>query len=236
MVTGREIMQLAGVLLNDVDAVRWPLSELCDWINEGVRAIVLAKPSASSTSVVLKLAVGTLQYINADAAPAVPLSLVKIVRNLKSDAVPRVGGRIISPTLGVLLDAQDPYWHDPLRTRYKKDVLQYVYDENNPLEFYSYPGNDGTGIVEAIISVLPKKLEAAADGDPLALESYEGDVGLPEPYSVPLLEYVLYRAFSKDELTGNATQASAHYQLFAAAVGLKIQVEGATSPNARRSA
>jgi len=234
MPTGREIMKQASVILNDDEYVRWPMSELKDWINEGVRAIVLAKPSASSKSIALKLAVGTLQYISADSAPAVPLSLVKIVRNLKSDVLPRVGSRTITATLGTLLDAQDPFWHDPLRTRYKKEALHYVYDENNPLEFYVYPGNDGTGVLEAIISFLPDPLKATGSENEIA--SYAGEVGLPEPYSVPLLDYVLYRALSKDDLTGNPTQAGAHYQQFATAVGLKIQVEAATTPNARRSA
>ena len=45
-----EIMKLAGVQLLDEDHIRWPLTELADWVNDGVKAIVLAKPSASSKS------------------------------------------------------------------------------------------------------------------------------------------------------------------------------------------
>jgi hypothetical protein len=38
---------------------------------------------------------------------------------------------------------------------------------------------------------------------------------------------------SKDEPSANPTGAAMHYQAFAGAVGLKTQVEGANSPNAR---
>ncbi|EHK57637.1 DUF6682 family protein [Allomesorhizobium alhagi] len=232
MPTGQEIMERAAVLLNDEDHIRWPLNELRDWINDGIKAIVLAKPSASTSSRILTLAVGTLQSVPATGTPT-PLMLVRIVRNLKSQNDPREGGRIVTPTSRETLDAVDPFWHDRGQTPYRKEVRQYVYDEANPLEFYCYPGNDGNGIVEAVVSQLPAPL--AASGDETVIGSYTGSIGLPEPYSVPLLDYVMFRALGKDDLGGNPGRAQGHYQLFASAVGLKIQVERATSPNARGS-
>jgi|FLYM01.1.fsa_nt_gi hypothetical protein len=233
MMTGREIMERAGILLLDEEFARWTLPELADWINEGVRAIILAKPSAHASTRILSLAEGTWQQVAEVAGEPVPLSLIDIRRNLRDTNSPRVGGRIVRAVSRTMLDAQDPYWHDPTRTRYRKEVRHFVFDEENPLEFYVYPGNDGTGVVEAIVSSLPTRL--AASGDENELASYASDIGLPEPYSVPLLDYVCYRAQSKDDLTGNAGRAAAHYQQFATAIGLKIQVEGATSPNARRA-
>ncbi|MEK1928574.1 MAG: DUF6682 family protein [Pararhizobium sp.] len=232
MPTGREIMELANVILNDVDNVRWPLREIAKWINEAVRAIVLAKPSASSATTAIQMVAGTLQRVPETGVPT-PLALTRLVRNLKDNTLPRQGTRIITATSRVLLDAQDPNWHDMTRTLPKKQVRQYVFDEATPLEFYVYPANDGTGWVEAVLSFLPKALEAsAADND---LASYEIDVGLPEPYSVPILDYVLFRCFSKDDLGQGPGRSAAHYQQFASAVGLKIQVEGATSPNTRKA-
>lgn len=232
MPSGQEIMARAGVALNDTDYVRWTLPELADWINEAVRAIILAKPSASTSSIALTLAVGTLQKVPASGSPT-PLMLQNIVRNLKDATLPRVGGRIITATNKPVLDQQVPYWHDPTKTPYKKEVRQFVFDEANPLEFYCYPGNDGTGVVEAVVSTLPTPLSAS--GSPDAIGSYAGSIGLPEPYSVPILDYVLYRAQLKDDIAGNAGRAVGHYQAFAAALGIKIKVEGATSPNSKRA-
>lgn len=231
MPTGQEIMVRAGVLLNDVDHVRWPLSELCDWINDGVKATVLAKPSASSASRVLSLAEATLQTIPQSGSP-LPLALLRVVRNITADGPPRVGGRIITPTSHADLNAQDPNWHDSNAVRFRKEVRHIVFEEENPREFYVYPGNDGTGKIEVILSELPAPLVAAGD---VTLEaSYGGSIGLPEPYSVPITDYVVYRAESKDDLGGNAGRAAAAFAAFAAAVGLKTQVEAATGPNARR--
>lgn len=228
MPTGTDIMARVGDLLNDEDHIRWTPAELCIWINEAVRAIILAKPSASSASQILTLVAGTLQ-----AVPAPALSLVRLVRNLKTAATsPRIGDKIITPVARDILDAQDPDWHDSSKTPHQKLVRHCVYDEANPREFYVYPGNNGQGIVEAIVATLPTPL--AANGDAALPASYSAEIGLPEPYSVPVLDYVLYRCQSKDDTGANAGRAMAHYQQFASAIGLKIQVEGATSVNARK--
>lgn len=229
MPTGREIMVRAGRLLGDETFVRWTLPELCDWINEAVRAIILAKPSARSETRALNLVEGTRQSVPSAPAPT-PLALIGIVCNLTS-ASPRIPGRAIRATTRAQLDAHEPNWHNPGIVRYQREVRQFVFDELNPLEFYVYPGNTGTGAIEAVLSILPAPLKAAGAADQLA--SYAGEVGLPEPYSGPILDYALYRAQTKDDTTGNAGRAAAHFAQFATAIGLKIQTEGAHSPNRR---
>lgn len=233
MLAGRDIMEAAFILLQDDDHIRWPLPELARWINEGVRALLLAKPSAHSGTRVLSLGEGTLQHIPTVAGQPTPLQLLDITRNLLDADEPRRGGRIVKATSQAALDAINPNWHDPRHERYRRDVRHFIFNEESPLDFYVYPGNDGTGVVEAVVSTLPAAL--AAEGDDGALESYAGDIGLPALYQPPLVDYVCYRAHSKDALTGNAALAQLHYQQFATAIGLKIQVEGATSPNARRA-
>lgn len=229
MPTGREIMVRAGRLLGDEDFVRWTLPELCDWINEGVRATILAKPSAKTETRALVLVEGTKQAVPTAPEPT-PLALVGINCNLITDA-PRLPGRAIRSTTRAQLDAQEPYWHNPCHVPYQREARQFVFDELNPLEYYVYPGNTGDGLVEAVVSVLPARLTASGAAD--TLDAYAGEISLPEPYSVPILDYVLYRAQSKDDTAGQAGRAAAHYAQFASAVGLKIQTEGAHSPNRR---
>jgi len=232
MPTGQEIIQRVAIILNDEDHVRWTLPELCLWINDATKATVLAKPSASTESRILQLAAGTLQRLPTSGTPT-PLMLVDITRNLKTTAEsPRVGGRTIRAVKRAVLDVQEPHWHDTIYTRPAAEVRNSIYDEANPLEFYVYPPNNGAGIVEAVMSVLPVPL--AASGDPSLVSSYAGTIGLPEPYSIAVVDYVVAKALSKDDLGGDPGRATLHFQAFASAVGLKIQVEGATSPNARR--
>lgn len=225
--TGAELLTRAATILQDAAHTRWPLPELVNWTNDGMRAIVLAKPSANAASVVLSLAYGTRQTLT----DATHLMLLRIPRNLKSADTPRVGGRVVRPTTREVLDASSPSWHDPIEAPFKREVRQYVYDEEEPRAFYVYPGNTGEGFVEAVVSKLPTPLTAS--GDPNTIGSYSAELALPEPYPVVLLDYVLARAFAKDDMAGDASRAAMHYQAFAAALGVKIQVEGANSPNAR---
>lgn len=224
--TGQQIMTSAGRILQDEDATRWTLPELCVWINEGVKAILIAKPSANSETVVLNLQAGTWQQIAAD-----HLQLLRLVRNITNPGPPRQGGRAIRVTTRDTLDAQAPYWHDKKHTPYKKEVRQFTFDEEDPRSFYVLPGNDGTGMVEGVVSKLPAPLEAS--GDPDVIGSYSGEVGLIDLYEPVLVDYVVYRAMSKDDTAGNPAGAMMHYQAFALALGIKVRVSGTSSPNAR---
>jgi hypothetical protein len=49
-----------------------------------------------------------------------------------------------------------------------------------------------------------------------------------------LLDYVLYRAFSKEDPAAAPQRAVTHYQAFATAIGIQSQVETATSPGRKR--
>lgn len=224
--TGAELLTRAATILQDVEHVRWPLPELVDWINDGQRAVVLAKPSANAQTVILTLVYGTRQTLTEPDH----LLLLRLPRNIRTES-PLVGGHIVRPTTREILDASAPYWHDPIQTPYKAEVRQYVYDEANAREFYVYPGNLGGGKVEAVVSLLPTML--AASGNPDVLASYSAEIGLREPYGVILLDYVLYRAFSKDDVAGDASRAQMHLQAFMAAVGIKAQAKNTNSPNAR---
>lgn len=227
MKTGKEIITQAGIVLQDVVYDRWPVTELVRWINDAQRAIVLAKPSAKAESVILDLAEGTLQTLTDGSH----LTLLRIPRNIKSVGPPRIGGRAIRATTRDLLDASSPDWHDRNCVRYTAEVRQYVFDEQSPREFYVYPGNDGSGQVEAIVGILPDML--VASGPPDDVNSYDASIGLPEPYGPVILDYVLYRALSKDDIAGDPGRSQLHYRAFAEALGIKVQVEGASSPNAR---
>lgn len=232
MTTARDIMERAAILLNDTGFVRWTLAELCTWLNEAQLAVVLAKPSALSRSRVVTLSVGTWQQIATPDGEPKRLALLDITRNLTAATPNRVGGRVIKPVSRQQLDAQNPNWHSTSAVAFSATVKHFTYDEQNPLEYYVYPGNDGTGMVEAVLSEQPALIEA--DGAATELASYETEIDLPEPYSVPIVDYVCSRAYAKDAPQGVSARANDHYAKFAAAVGLKIQVEGSSSPNNRR--
>lgn len=197
--TAAQVMARASTILQDAGAVRWTAGELCDWLNEAQRAIVMAKPNALSGSVTIPLVSGTKQSV-----PVAYTVLSRAVRNVGA------GGKAIRTIARrEILDAQIPGWHDTATLPFAAAV-QYVWqDPMSPREFYVVPGNDGTGSVEAIVgrnaTDIPKPAGAAA----LDVANYTTASGFEDIYQGILLDFLLFRAFSKD---GEAPDAAARAQ------------------------
>lgn len=232
MFTARDIFDKAGILLNDTGeygARRWPLPELCGWLNDGLKAIVIQKPNASAKTVTLSLVEGTLQSI-----PAGYVSILRPVRNIRAEQSDRQPRRTISVVAEEQLNQLNPAWHDEYSVRYAQQVKHFIFDEVNPYVFYVYPGNDGTGAIEAVLCAEPATVSAIDGIDVNDLDAYNTAVQMEDIYSGILLDYVMYRAKSKDmQDAGSATRAALHYQQFANALGIKINVEANTSPNVK---
>jgi len=87
-----------------------------------------------------------------------------------------------------------------------------------------YPPQHATaGQVEEVYSASPTDLSALTD-----------TITLDDIYSGVLLDYILYRAYSKDaDLSPSAPQrAVAHYNSFLSSLGAKGQIEQIINPNA----
>lgn len=221
----RTLLQRVGVLLQDEDAIRWPLPERLDFLNDGQREIVLLKPNALSRTVVLPLVHGTRQGL-----PATYLDLIGVTRNVTGNPNAPVGGRVVRTVARDTLDASQPDWHDPDRTAYAASVRNVVYDALDPQTFYVFPGNDGTGQVEAIVSLRPQVIPAPEN--PERLDSYTAPLGIDDIYANALVDYMVYRAYTKDNgVPGGLERAALAYQQFTAALGARAQAEGAANPN-----
>jgi hypothetical protein len=139
-----------------------------------------------------------------------------------------------------IMDAQTPGWHAKTAAT---DVLFYMYDERDPLEFFVYPPPiAGTTQLEIKFSAYPTDISAPSGQD---YTSVSGNVSVKDIYGNALLDYILYRAYSKDsDYAGNTGRAAAHYQAFALSIGIdgaqtfKVSPSQNTTynPNARRAA
>ena len=63
----------------------------------------------------------------------------------------------------------------------------YLFDENDPLNFYVYPGVAGNAYVEMVYSQRPTDLANTS-----------ATIAVPDNYSNALIDYCLFRAFTKD--------------------------------------
>lgn len=219
----RDTMSRAQVILQDDAGVRWPLPELAGWLNDGMREIAKQMPAAFSSTVDVVLVAGAKQGL--------AFGYTRMLRPIANAAfvgastAPRVSVTVIDRGL---LDAVIPDWQNDRRQH--EQVRHVMFDEVTPRTFYVYPPNNGTGRLAAVLAA--KFTPVAATGSVDVLSSYAAEIALDDLYANALLDYVLYRAYSKDaQFVGSAQRAALHFGQFANAVNMQVGADATMSPN-----
>ena len=207
--------------LQDTSGIRWSdTNELIVWLNDAQKEIALLKPDATSVCTTVTLTTGTKQTVPGDAN-----RLLRVVRNM-SAASGGNGGRAVRLVARDVLDTQTPTWHDPAVTgeaAHTNIVKNYVYDEQNPKNYYVFPGVSGNAYLEIVYSQNPATVAAGAN------------IGVDDMFANAVMNYILYMAYMKEsEMAGNAQRASSHYNPFVTAMTGKAQVDTITTPNVER--
>lgn len=225
-ITAQSIIRRCVETLQDNTSIRWPVGELVRYLNDGQREIVLHRPDSMVTNATQALTAGSKQSIPANGA-----KLIEVVRNTAGDK------RAIRQCGREILDAQMPGWHGLAGVT---TIMHFMFDPRDPKVFYVYPPAGPGASVELVYSALPSDVVEPTSGDYTAVA---GNISVPDIYANALLDFILYRAYSKDsEYAGNSARAQAHYALFAGALNLEIKgtlsVAPATqaNPNTSRAA
>lgn len=210
-ITAKTIIDKASIQLLDTGNTRWTRAELLYWINDAQRQIVIMSPNATNKVATYKLAAGTRQSIPSDG-----WTLLEVIRYMGTDGTKP--GRAIRLTSRELLDSFNPDWHsDPTSSTPK----HYVFDLQDQTSFFVYPPNNGNGYIQVNYSP-----------DPTDLVSENETIKLNNIFETAILDYVLYRACSKDAEYAPGLQLAAGYlQTFMASMGQKEQSETSNSPN-----
>jgi len=211
------VIDKASVQLLDVGNTRWSRAELLGWLNDGQRQIVLMSPHTNNKTAVVQLATGTRQTLPADG-----WKLLDVIRYMGNTSTPKPGRaiRIISESL---LNAYNPNWHNAKTS----DIPQnYIFDPQEQTAFYVYPPNTGCGRVLINYTAVP------AD-----LASEESPIEVNDIYQTALLDYILYRANSKDaEYAPGLQLASGYFSTFMASMGIRKDADTENNPNQGLSA
>lgn len=201
--------------------VRWPRLELQNWINESYLQIVLLRPDANSKTGTFTCAVGTRQVLTTGFSSA--LRLLDVVRNLATSSKKKVV-RLITRSV---LDDQRPSWHGETGT---VDVQNFTFDARQPKEFFVYPPATTDAQIEVVYADAPGAhalSEAALDPAGTNTEV----IKLDDIYLSAIIDWVLYRAFSKDaEHAANASRAGAHHSAFISGIGNKTKSDVSSAP------
>ena len=211
--TAKSIIHRVVDILQDTTSVRWPVEELVRYLNDGQREVVLYRPDATIKSTTLTCVAGAKQSIPADGS-----KLIDIIRNSASGS--NLSSVRICPR--EILDTQIPNWYSITGSI---SAVHFTYDPRDPKVFYVYPPALETTQLEMTYSAYPTDVAEPAAGS--SYDDVVGNIDVPDIYGNVIIDYVLYRAYSKDsEYAGNAQRAVAHYQSFANA--LNIEVQGTT--------
>lgn len=211
-----EIIDRVKEVLQDSASVTWTETQLIAWLNDAQRTVVLARPDASSTTTSIALVSGTKQEI-----PSNGIRLLEVIRNMGvGGAVP---GRAIMYVDRRTLDENSPDWHADTETAEAKG---YTHDSRDPSVFYVTPPSDGTTEVEAMYSVAPADISAAGD-----------TISIPDTYGPAMIEWILYRAFSRDSTQSpNYQRGASHKQSFMDLLGLKTSADTSNAPRMVKTA
>lgn len=198
-ITAQSIIDQAEEILQDESNDKWGETDLLGWLNVGQRAIVREKPDANSVREAVLLASGLWQSL-----PSTGVLLLGTTMNMGTDgATPGVPVTLVERKW---MDAVMPTWTTATASATTEHV---IYDKDqHPKEFMVYPQSDGTGYIEVFTSKIPADILIAAV------------ISVGDEFAEGLLDYVLFRAFSRDaDYVENAQRAIHHWQSFGMIVG-----------------
>jgi len=215
-----DVVKRVEDLLQDTN-VRWPRLELQNWINESYLQIVLMRPDANSKTATLTCVAGTRQTLAASFPTG--LRLLDVVRNLATSSSKKVV-RLINRSV---LDDQRPSWHGETNT---VNIQNYTFDARQPKEFFVYPPATTAAQVEIVYADAPGA-HTLSEADLNPAGSSTEIIKLDDTYLSSIIDWVLYRAFSKDaEYAANTQRAVSHNQAFMSGIGVKTQSDVSSSP------
>lgn len=187
-------------IMMDAEAIRWTEQEAIDWMNDAAAEIVLRRPAARAITEHVMLIGGTFQTASDNVA-----QVLDVPRNINQDGRP---GRAIRICDRQQLDDINPNWH---RMR-AGPTKHYMIDERSPTTFYVYPPAVDGALVEMLVSKPPKAVREKSD-----------IIDLRPEFIGAILNWMMYRAHSKDSEYSQGNMAALHYQAFTDAIGTPMQ-------------
>ena len=184
------------------------------YLNASIRALILVRPDAGATTANVLLTAGVLQTL-----PATALRLIDITRNMGVAGL--TPGKIITPSDRKHIDYANMLW--PAATG-DTEIDNFSYDKDNPRIFYVTPPAHATTAVyvEMQVSQLPTTVTAVGN-----------DPGVNDVFFEPIIQYMLYKAFSADDEGVEFEKAVTYMQNFFNLLQVEMTVSKAYGPEGK---
>tara|TARA_R110001606_G_scaffold37619_1_gene106222 strand:+ start:1240 stop:1908 length:669 start_codon:yes stop_codon:yes gene_type:complete len=208
-----DIIKRVQRVCNDKTGAVWEAKELLEDFNDAIKDIVLHRPDASTVNKFFDC----VPESSKQSLPDDALQLIEVIRNKD--------GSIIAKVARKMLDVMNPVWHQSEPTA---NIESYVYDERDRKHFYLYPRPAGTTEephqVEVVYSTCPA--DVALTDEELEAGTSDKTIPLEDTYSNAIIDFMLYRAYSKDlGSAANMARSARHYQTYGNALGVKLQAD-----------
>jgi hypothetical protein len=215
-----DLIVRAQTLLQDEDSVRWTVTELQYWLNDGYRDVLNLRPDSNTLTGEFVCVAGPRQVLTTTFPNAT--RLVSVIRNTAPTSN-KYGVRLVNKSS---LDDQRRGWYAETPT---VSVEEYMFDPRQPREFLVYPPATSATRLEITYAQIPSPHTLTAQQ--LTNAATTETIRIDDSFANALLDYVLYRAYSKDaEQQGNAARAVAHFQAFQNSLGVTAQANAASQP------
>ncbi len=211
--TVQDILTDARAILIDPVAVRWTDAELILWLNDAMRQCVLIKPDCNPITEEFVCVAGYKQSFSTLALDLV--LLLDVVANTSTGGGTETAVTFIKRNV---LDTEDPTWRSVTETT---EIQHYMYNTRQRDIFYVYPPATVGSTLELVYAAVPTAVTVVGDTVPLQ-----------DIYGPSLVNYVVWRAFSKDsDFAGNMQLAGGYYSAFVQGLTGKLAAENTEAPD-----
>jgi len=196
------------------DDTAYPRIEVSDWIrylNAAIRTLILVRPDAGAVTESIQLVAGVKQTL-----PTAALRLLDISRNMGVDG--STAGQIVTPTDRKHVDFANLLW--PAATG-AATIENYSYDSNVPRIYYVTP---------PVSSTVNVYLEMSTSQLPTAITAIGDDDGIEDTFFEPIVQFMLYRAYSADDESVEFEKAQTYFSNFMNLLGVELTAHQQTSP------
>ena len=157
-ISAQSIIRRGIEVLQDTTSIRWSVAELCRWLNDAQREIIMYRPDAMVTNTSLACVTGSRQSIAGLNPPGA--KLIEVIRNSSGTR------RAIRDVNREVLDASSPGWHNATAA---SEILHFMFDERDPRTFYVYPPAVAATGIDIVYSELPTDVQEPASGAALPI-------------------------------------------------------------------
>lgn len=215
-----DVLSKAQTLLQDATGTRWSLLELQGWLNDSYRDTVNLRPDSNTLVGEYACVAGPRQTITTTFSSA-----IRVVEVYRNTAATSDKGRVRLSSRESI-DSMRPEWFSEPQT---VNIELYTFDPRTPKDIMVYPPAASTARLEVAYAAVPTA--HALTSEQLSNPATAEVIRIDDSFANALLDYVLYRAFSKNaEVANGSARAVAYFQAFQNALGVKGQSDAASQP------